>query len=61
MLRSTTQRRRIGDPLALTCQAPDHSIQEQKFITVGMSNAGLLLIAAHARQRGPNEGVEEDT
>jgi uncharacterized DUF497 family protein len=38
----------FGDPLSLTYQDPDHSIQEQRFITVGMSSAGRLLIVAHA-------------
>ena len=38
----------FGDPLAATYQDPDHSISEQRFITVGMSNAGRLLIVAHA-------------
>jgi hypothetical protein len=32
----------FGDPLALTYQDPDHSIHEQRFLTVGMSNAGRL-------------------
>jgi uncharacterized DUF497 family protein len=38
----------FGDPLALTYPDPDHSVQEQRFITVGMSNADRLLIVAHA-------------
>ena len=38
----------FGDPLALTYQDPDHSVQEQRFITVGTSNTGRLLIVAHA-------------
>jgi uncharacterized protein len=38
----------FGDPLALTYQDPDHSVQEQRFITVGTSNTGKLLIVAHA-------------
>jgi uncharacterized DUF497 family protein len=38
----------FGDPLTLTYQDPDHSVQEQRFITVGMSSAGQLLIVAHA-------------
>jgi len=37
-----------ADPLAVTYQDPDHSISEQRFITVGISNAGRLLIVAHA-------------
>jgi hypothetical protein len=38
----------FGDPLALTYHDPDHSVSEHRFITVGMSNAGRLLIVAHA-------------
>jgi uncharacterized protein len=43
----------FGDPLAVTYHDPDHSISEQRFITVGMSNARRLLIVAHA-DRGEN-------
>jgi uncharacterized DUF497 family protein len=42
-----------ADPLAVTYHDPDHSISEQRFITVGISNAGRLLIVAHA-DRGEN-------
>jgi uncharacterized DUF497 family protein len=28
----------FGDPLAMTYQDPDHSTEEQRFITVGTSN-----------------------
>jgi uncharacterized DUF497 family protein len=38
----------FGDPLALTYQDPDHSVEEQRFITVGMSSVSRLLIVAHA-------------
>jgi len=38
----------FGDPLALTYQDPGHSVQEQRFIIVGTSNADRLLIVAHA-------------
>ena len=37
----------FGDPLALTYPDPDHSTSEQRFITVGMSGAGRVLIVAH--------------
>jgi uncharacterized DUF497 family protein len=37
----------FGDPLAITYQDPDHSILEQRFITVGMSSSGRVLIVAH--------------
>ncbi len=43
----------FGDPLALTYHDPDHSISEGRFITVGMSRAGRVLIVAHS-DRGEN-------
>jgi uncharacterized DUF497 family protein len=43
----------FGDPLALTFDDPDHSITEQRYITVGMSSEGRVLIVAHA-DRGEN-------
>ncbi len=38
----------FGDPLAITYPDPDHSMAEQRFITVGMSGADRVLIVAHA-------------
>lgn len=38
----------FGDPLALTYPDPDHSISEQRFISIGLSSAGRVLIVAHA-------------
>jgi len=38
----------FGDPLAVTYSDPDHSLSEQRFITVGMSSAGRTLMVAHA-------------
>lgn len=38
----------FGDPFAVTFQDPDHSVTEQRFISVGISRAGRLLIVAHA-------------
>jgi uncharacterized protein len=37
----------FGDPLAVTYPDPDHSTSEHRFITVGMSSAGQVLIVAH--------------
>jgi uncharacterized protein len=37
----------FGDPLALTFADPNHSILEERFITVGTSSAGRILIVAH--------------
>jgi uncharacterized protein len=38
----------FGDPLAVTFPDPDHSTFEQRFITVGLSSAGRVLIVSHA-------------
>ena len=38
----------FGDPLAVTYPDPDHSTSEQRFVTVGMSGTGRVLIVAHA-------------
>lgn len=40
----------FGDPLALTYQDPDHSDQEQRFLTVGVSSSRQLLIVAHTER-----------
>jgi uncharacterized DUF497 family protein len=37
----------FGDPLAVTYPDPDHSISEQRFVTVGLSSVGRVLIVAH--------------
>jgi uncharacterized DUF497 family protein len=37
----------FGDLFSLTVPDPDHSISEQRFITIGMSSAGRVLIVAH--------------
>lgn len=37
----------FGDPLAITYPDPDHSILEQRFITVGLSRVNRVLIVAH--------------
>jgi len=44
----------FGDPFSVTYPDPDHSIAEQRFITVGMSSGGRVLIVAHADR---NENV----
>jgi uncharacterized protein len=38
----------FGDALAVTYPDPDHSASEQRFITIGTSSAGRVLIVAHA-------------
>jgi uncharacterized protein len=37
----------FGDPLAVTIADPDHSSDEQRFLTTGMSTQRRLLIVAH--------------
>ena len=37
----------FGDPFGITVYDPDHSEQEDRFITIGWSAAGRLLIVAH--------------
>jgi uncharacterized DUF497 family protein len=36
------------DPLSATDQDPDHSLDEERFITFGVSTSGRLLVLAHA-------------
>jgi uncharacterized protein len=38
------------DPLAATFSDPDHSISEQRFITVGYSSHGRLLVVSHTER-----------
>ena len=37
----------FGDPLALTIDDPDHSMEENRFLTTGLSNRQRLIIVAH--------------
>jgi hypothetical protein len=37
------------DPLSATGDDPDHSLEERRFVTFGMSSAGRLLVVAHAQ------------
>jgi hypothetical protein len=38
----------FGDPFALTFLDPDHSLSENRLITIGSSRAGRVLFLAHA-------------
>lgn len=42
----------FGDSLSVTFPDPDHSTQENRFIIIGASNAGRLLVVAHTYRRG---------
>jgi uncharacterized protein len=37
----------FGDPLAVTYFDPDHSKDEDRFLTFGLSNLGQLLVVSH--------------
>jgi uncharacterized DUF497 family protein len=40
----------FGDSLSITVPDPDHSLDEDRFIIVGLSNRGRLLIVAHVER-----------
>ncbi|HEV7671256.1 MAG TPA: BrnT family toxin [Thermoanaerobaculia bacterium] len=40
-----------GDLLATTVQDPDHSDQEARFVTVGLSRPSRLLVVCHAENK----------
>ena len=37
------------DPLSATGDDPDHSLDERRFVTFGMSSSGHVLVVAHAQ------------
>lgn len=37
----------FGDPLAITYFDPDHSVEEDRFLTFGHSATGRLLVVSH--------------
>ena len=42
----------FGDPLELTIADPDHSEDEQRFLSIGTSTAGRLLVVAYTERAG---------
>ncbi len=42
----------LGDPLSLTIEDPSHSQDEQRFVTVGESVRGELVVVIHADRAG---------
>ena len=38
------------DPLSATGADPDHSVDERRFVTFGMSSSGRLLVVAHVER-----------
>ena len=42
----------FGDPLELTISDPDHSMEEFRFVSIGLSGAGRLLIVSYTERDG---------
>lgn len=42
----------FADPLAVTIDDPDHSHEEQRFLTTGLSKRQRLIILAHTDREG---------
>ena len=42
----------FGDPLAITIDDPNHTIDEQRFLTIGQTVQGRLIVLAHTERRG---------
>lgn len=40
----------FGDPLAATIPDPDHSIGESRFVTVGVSSLGRLIVVCYVEE-----------
>jgi len=40
----------FGDPLAITFTDPDHSIDEDRYLTFGLSRFDRLMVVSHAEQ-----------
>ncbi len=40
----------FGDPLEVTIADPDHSVEEFRFLSVGRSEAGRLLVVAYTER-----------
>ena len=38
----------FGDPLAGSVPDPDHSVEEQRFVTIGLSTSQKLLVVVHS-------------
>jgi uncharacterized DUF497 family protein len=42
----------FGDPLELTIPDPDHSVGEARFVSIGQSAVGRLLVVTYTERRG---------
>lgn len=47
----------FGDPLAVTFDDPLHSADEARYLTIGMSAAGRVLIVSHTDRGGANRVI----
>lgn len=41
----------LEDPLSTTFPDPDHSVSEKRYVTIGQSSSGRILVVAHADRR----------
>ena len=41
----------FGDPLSITIPDPDHSVGEARFVLVGLTYRGRLVVVAHVEDR----------
>jgi len=41
----------LDDPLSVTYRDPDHSRGDTRFLTIGMSKSGRVLVVAHSEER----------
>lgn len=51
----------FGDFLSTTAADPDHSEEEDRYLTVGRSDSGRLLLVAHAERGGRTRIVSART
>jgi hypothetical protein len=40
----------FGDPLSWTFTDPDHSVEEERFLTIGMSARGRVIVVSHTER-----------
>jgi uncharacterized DUF497 family protein len=43
----------FDDPLSETFPDPDHSLEEHRFVIIGASESGKILVVAHTDDGGP--------
>jgi hypothetical protein len=42
----------FGDPLSITIDDPDHSDEEERFVLLGMTHRGRIVVVAHTDAAG---------